>query len=66
MVAEHDPELRRKLAQQGRLWLLSLICASAGAYTVWSRNSVSAGVVVFLICLAVLGSALWLYEKRRR
>jgi len=57
--------LRRKLAQQGRLWLLSLVCASAGAYAVWYRNSITAGVVVFLICLSVLGSALWFYEKRR-
>ena len=64
-MAESDPTLRRNIAQQGRLWLLSLICASAGAFTVWARDSVPAGVLVFLICVAVLGPALWIYEKRR-
>lgn len=63
---EHDPNLRRKLAKEGRLYLLSLICATAGGLTVWARDSVPAGVLVFLVCLAVLGPALWLYERRRR
>jgi 4-amino-4-deoxy-L-arabinose transferase-like glycosyltransferase len=64
-VAEDDLETRRKLAKQARLWLLSLICATAGAVTVWARDSLAAGILVFLICLAVLGPALWIYEKRR-
>ena len=25
-----DPDIRRQLAKQGRLWLLALICATAG------------------------------------
>ncbi|HMI33260.1 MAG TPA: hypothetical protein VK499_03955 [Propionibacteriaceae bacterium] len=37
-MAENDLELRRKLAKQGRLWLLSLICATAGALVVWART----------------------------
>ena len=39
---------------------------SAGALTVWARDSVPSGVLVFLVCVAVLGPALWLYERRRR
>ena len=65
-MADPDPELRRKLFQQGRLWLLSLVCATAGAATVWATNSLPWGVLAFLICLAVLGPLLWLYERRRR
>ena len=61
-----DREPREALAKEGRLWLLSLVCATAGAFTVWRTDSLSSGVVVFAICVGVLGSALWAYEKRRR
>ena len=51
-----DPEIRRQLAQQGRLWLLALICATAGALVVWRTNSLVPGVIAFLATVAVLGS----------
>jgi cyanate permease len=61
-----DQEQRRQLFKQGRLWLLSLVCALAGATTVALRNSLADGVLVFLSCVAVLGTILWIYERRRR
>jgi hypothetical protein len=64
-VSEPDPELRKKLLKSVRLWVLSLICASVGAATVWATGSVGPGVLAFLGSLLVLGPILWLYEKRR-
>ncbi len=61
-----DPKTRRQLAQQGRLWLLSLVCAAAGAFTISRTGSLTTGIGAFLICVAVLGCALWLFERRRR
>ena len=64
-----DPDMRRQLAQQARLWLLALICATAGALVVWRTNSLVPGVLAFLATVAVLGSLLWTYErslKRRK
>lgn len=61
-----DPKRRRELEQQGRLWLLSLVCALVGSATVWRTGSVGTGVVTFAISLAVLGPLLWVYERRRR
>lgn len=61
-----DAETRRKIAQQGRLWLLSVICAAAGAITINQTGSLTRGIGVFLICVAVLGGALYLFERRRR
>jgi len=49
-----------------RLWLLSLICATAGAAVVWRTGAVLPGVSAFLITLAVLGPCLWAYERRKR
>jgi hypothetical protein len=63
-VPEPDPELRKQLLKSARLWLLSLICASAGAATVWATGSVGSGVLAFLGSLVVLGPILWLYERR--
>ena len=63
---ELDPGRRRELAQQGRLWLLSLVCASVGAYVVWRTDSVYVGIVAFLVTFAVLGPFLWWYERRAR
>jgi hypothetical protein len=63
-VPTPDPELRKQLLKSGRLWLLSLVCASVGAYTVWSTGSVGSGVLAFLAALVVLGPILWLYERR--
>ena len=61
-----DPHTRSELARQARLWLLSLVCATIGAATVWRTNSLGTGVLAFLVAVAVLGGALWAYEKRRR
>jgi hypothetical protein len=63
-VSEPDPELRRQLLKSVRLWVLSLICASVGAATVWATGSIGSGVLAFLGSLLVLGPLLWLYEKR--
>lgn len=63
---EADPGRRRELAQQGRLWLLALVCAGVGAFVVWRTDSVYVGTAAFLIALAVLGPVLYVYEKRRR
>ena len=53
-----DPDVRR-------LWLFSLICATAGALTIQRTGSLAVGVFVFLACVVVLGPLLWIYEKRR-
>ena len=63
-VADRDPELRQRLSKEGRLWLLSLVCASTGAVTVWVTESLGPGVLAFLVSLAILGPLLWLYERR--
>ena len=63
---KEDAETRRKLAQQGRLWLLSVICAAAGAITISETGSLTRGIGVFLICVAVLGAVLFVFERRRR
>jgi hypothetical protein len=55
-----------KLAKEGRLWLLSLVCALGGAIAVWRTGSLAAGVTIFLLCVTVLGGALLWYERRRR
>jgi len=65
-VADRDPELRQKISKESRLWLLSLVCASAGAVTVWATDSIGQGVLAFLVSLTILGPLLWFYEKRRR
>jgi hypothetical protein len=65
-VADQDPELRQNLSKEGRLWLLSVVCASAGALTVWATDSLGRGVLAFLVSVAILGPLLWLFEKRRR
>lgn len=61
-----EPRTRTDLAKQGRLWLLSLICAAVGAYVVWRTDALLPGVGAFLITLAVLGPILYVYERRRR
>jgi Flp pilus assembly protein TadB len=63
---EADPGRRRELAQQGRLWLLALVCATVGAAVVWRTDSVYVGTGAFLLTLAVLGPVLYLYERRAR
>ncbi|WP_091414404.1 hypothetical protein [Friedmanniella luteola] len=63
---ESDPELRAKLAKEGRLWALALVCAVVGATTVALTDAVPPGVLAFLATLVVLGPLLRLYEKRRR
>ena len=61
-----DPETRRRLAQQGRLWLLSLVCATIATLVLTRTGSLATAIVVFLSCVVVLGSVLWLYERRSR
>lgn len=63
---EADPGRRRELAQQGRLWLLGLVCATVGATVVWRTGSVYVGTGAFLVTLAVLGPVLYVYERRAR
>ena len=58
--------IRRDLAKQGRLWALSLVCASVGAFVVWRTDELLPGIGAFLIALVVLGSGLYAYERRRR
>ena len=60
-----DDGIRRDLAKQGRLWGLSLICATVGAVVVWRTDELLPGIGAFLITLVVLGSALYAYERRR-
>jgi hypothetical protein len=63
---ERDPELRAKLAKEGRLWGLAAVCAAVGALTVALTDAVAPGVLAFAVALAVLGPLLWRFEKRRR
>ena len=63
---ERDPELRGKLAKEGRLWALAAVCAAVGAVTVALTDSVPTGVLAFLLVVGILGPLLYLYEKRRR
>ncbi len=65
MPKESD-DVRTGLAKEVRLWGMSAVCALAGALTIWRTNSIAYGVLAFLICLAVLGGALFAYEKRRK
>jgi hypothetical protein len=60
-----DDGIRRDLAKQGRLWGLSLVCATVGAVTVWRTDELLPGIGAFLITLVVLGSLLYAYERRR-
>ena len=48
-----DPELRRKLAKEGRLWALAFICALVGAGTVAATDSLPPGILAFLVTLAL-------------
>ena len=63
---DRDPDLRTKLAKEGRLWAMAAVCATVGAVTVALTDRVPPGVLAFLITLAVLGPLLRLYERRRR
>jgi hypothetical protein len=64
-VAE-DPQRRREIAKEGRLYLLALVCATGGAFTVYLTDRLATGVFVFLICVLVFGGLLYRYEKRHR
>jgi Flp pilus assembly protein TadB len=65
-VVIDDPKTRRQLAQQGRLWLLSLVCATIATLVLTQTGSLRTAIVVFLGCVVVLGPLLWLYERRKR
>jgi|JI102314A2RNA_FD_contig_41_6320740_length_2047_multi_2_in_0_out_0_4 Flp pilus assembly protein TadB len=58
--------IRADIAKTARLWGLSLVCATVGAYVVWRTDTLLPGIYAFLITLAVLGLALYAYERRRR
>ena len=58
--------IRADIAKTARLWGLSLVCASVGAYVVWRTDTLRPGIYAFLITLAILGAALYVYERRRR
>ena len=61
-----DAKRRREIAKQGRLYLLSLVCATGGALTVYLTNRFVSGVYVFAVCVLVFGFLLYQYEKRHR
>lgn len=61
-----DPKTRRQLAQQGRLWLMSLICAVVGTVVLVKTGSLATAIEAFIGCVLVLGAILFVYEKRRR
>jgi len=61
-----DPQRRREIAKEGRLYLLALVCATAGALTVYLTDRLATGIFVFLICVLVFGALLYRYEKRHR
>lgn len=61
-----EPDIKSQLAKQGRLWALSLICAFVGAFTVYQTGELTTGILAFLAALVVLGSALFIFERRRR
>lgn len=65
-MAAQDPQLRRQVAQQARLWLLALVCATVGAGVVARTDRLAPGIGAFLLALVVFGPLLWLYEKRHR
>lgn len=60
-----DDRRRAELAKEGRLWLLALVCAIAGAVAVYLTQSLAAGLAVFLPCVLVFGALLWWYERSR-
>lgn len=62
---DEQPELRAKLAKEGRLWGLAVICAAFGAIAIWRFDSLMVGIGVFALALLILGTALYNYEKRR-
>jgi Flp pilus assembly protein TadB len=61
-----DPDTRRQLGKLGRLWLLSLICATIATVVLSRTDSLPTAILVFLVCVALLGSLLWVYERRKR
>ena len=61
-----DSETRRKIAKEGRLYLLALVCATGGALTVYFSGRLVTGIFVFLLCVLVFGPILYSYEKRHR
>jgi len=61
-----DRRLRGKLAKEGRLWGLALVCATVGAVTVAVTDKIPPGVLAFLVSVAVLAPLLFAYERRVR
>jgi hypothetical protein len=64
-VAE-DLETRRKIAKEGRLYLLALVCATAGALTVYVTDRLVVGIFAFLVAVLFRGPILYTYEKRHQ
>jgi hypothetical protein len=61
-----DPKIRRELGQTVRLWAMALVCATAGSVTIAVTDRLAAGILAFLVALAVLGPLLLVYERRHR
>lgn len=61
-----DPSTRRALAKEGRLYLLALVCATAGALAVYLSDRFLVGLFVFLVAVLIFGPLLHAYEKRRQ
>ncbi len=61
-----DSNRRREIAKEGRLYLLALVCATAGALTVYLSGRLVTGIFAFLISLLVFGPILYQYEKRHQ
>lgn len=57
---------RPAIGKEARLWGLAVVCAAAGAITVYLKNSFLPGLMVFVACLVVLGGGLYAYEKRHK
>jgi heme A synthase len=64
-VAEDD-QTRRKIAKEGRLYVLALVCATGGALGVYLSNRLLVGIFVFAVCLLIFGPMLYHYERRHR
>lgn len=61
-----DPHVRAELAKLGRLWLLAIVCATAGTAVLIKSGLLWPAICAFLAALAVFGPLLWLYERRHR
>ena len=66
VAVPEDAETLRKIAKEGRLYLLALFCATGGGLGVYLSDRLAVGIFVFALCLLVFGPLLYAYQKRRR